>query len=156
MLPLTILQSLTALAAHKELGISKELALFCFTSTYLLSQAVGSLIFSTYTESYGRRPTYAASALIFSIFTAIVGLKSNLISIIIGRCMSGLASAIPTAVLTGSVEDMWDIKARIWVIDVWVIAAICGLAVAPVYATAVEAALGWCVKLDAVWYFILM
>ncbi|KIW05667.1 uncharacterized protein PV09_03531 [Verruconis gallopava] len=135
--------SLSAFAAHEELRISREQALAAFTTTYLVAQAIGSIVISPYTECYGRRSTYIASATVFAITTAVVGFSQGLAPILLGRLMSGLASAVPTTVLGGSIEDIWDIKARIWVIDLWVLHAIIGVAVAPAYAVAIASSLGW-------------
>jgi MFS family permease len=133
------------------LGISKELAIFAFTTTYLLAQAAGSLLISPYTESYGRKPTYIASAVIFALTTAIVGFSRGLVAVLVGRILSGLASAVPSSVLSGSIEDLWDIRARIWVFDLWVLSAIIGVSTAPCYAIALASSVGWyyyCLSFD--------
>jgi MFS family permease len=126
------------------LNISKDLALFAFASTYLIGQAAGSIIFPQYTESYGRRPTYFASAIIFTLANIVVGASGNISGIIIGRFVSGLVSATPAIVLGGSIEDMWDIEARIWAVDGWVLASILGIGIAPSFATGIGASrFGW-------------
>lgn len=119
------------------------MAVVCFTTSYLLAQAVGSMLMAPFTESYGRKWTYIASTAIFAVATALVGLPTHIAGIVVGRVLSGLASAIPGVVIGGSIEEMWDIKARIWVVDFWVLSGVVGLAVAPSYATAVDSALGW-------------
>jgi hypothetical protein len=67
----------------------------------------------------------------------------GLVGIVVGRIVSGLASAIPTVVLGGSIEDMWNFRARIWVIDLWVLAGVFGIGTAPSYATIIASYLGW-------------
>lgn len=58
--------------------------------------------------------------------------------------MSGFVSAVPANVLGGSIEDMWDIQARIWAVDGWVLSSILGIGIAPSYATGIGASrFGW-------------
>ncbi|KAF2669494.1 MFS general substrate transporter [Microthyrium microscopicum] len=136
--------SLTALDAYKRFNISKDLALFAFASTYLIGQAIGAILFPQYTESYGRKPTYLASAVVFTLANVVVGASDNLAGIIIGRFVSGLMSAIPGSVLSGSIEDLWGIQARIWVVDIWVLASVLGIGIAPSFAIGIGASrLGW-------------
>jgi MFS family permease len=129
--------------------INKDLALIAFASTYLIGQAIGSSLFPQYTESYGRKPTYLVSAIIFTLANIVVGASGSISGIIIGQFVPGLVSATPAIVLGGSIEDVWDNEARIWVVDGWVLASILGIGIAPSFATGIGASrFGWCVPVN--------
>jgi MFS family permease len=49
----------------------------------------------------------------------------------IGRFFCGFLSAIPTVVGSGSIEDLWDVRQRIWAIDIWIKGSIVGIALGP-------------------------
>ena len=130
--------------ASEDVHISNELAIFCFVTLYLFGQALGGIIFPPIAESYGGRSIYLIGAAGFSISCLIIGASPTLPAVIIGRFMSGLFSAMPTVVAVGSIENMWDAKGRIWVIQVWVMVAIFALALGPPVATFVsESSIGW-------------
>lgn len=55
----------------------------------------------------------------------------------------GLSSSIPTVVTAGSIEDMFNMKARVWMIFTWVAIGNVAICVGPIYSTYVTANLGW-------------
>lgn len=80
----------------------------------------------------------------YTLANIVVGASGNISGIMIGRLVSGLVSAIPAIVLGGSIEDMWDIQARIWAVDGWILASILGIGIAPSFATGISASrFGW-------------
>lgn len=130
--------------ASEDVHISNELSIFCFVTLYLFGQALGGLVFPPIAESFGGRTIYLFGAAGFSISCLIVGASPTLPAVIVGRFMSGLFSAMPTVVAVGSIENMWDAKGRIWVIQLWVMVAIIALALGPPIATYVsESSIGW-------------
>ncbi|KAI8274997.1 hypothetical protein K4K60_008991 [Colletotrichum sp. SAR11_57] len=64
-------------------------------------------------------------------------------SFYVGRFIAGLASAVPSVVIAGSVEDMFNTKRRVWIIVLWNAGAVIGLCMGPVYAAYISDALGW-------------
>jgi len=52
-------------------------------------------------------------------------------------------SAIPTTVVAGSIEDMFNTKDRIWMIYLWAMVSNIGLITGPIMSTYITAALGW-------------
>lgn len=130
--------------AKDHLGISNELALFCFTTLYLLGDALGGLLFPPLAESFGGRTLYVSATIGFSAACLILGACPNLPVIIVTRFIMGFLSAMPGVVGAGSIENMWDTKARVWLIHIWICSAVLGLAVAPPITTIVnESHLGW-------------
>ncbi|KAK5173928.1 uncharacterized protein LTR77_002609 [Saxophila tyrrhenica] len=126
--------SVAPLAAD-ELGLSREWSLFCFTTLYLLGQAIGGLIFSPIAESFGGRTIYLSSTLGYSLFCIAMVTCPILPVVVLGRFMTGLLSAIPAVVAAGSFENMWDITTRTFVIHTWIAGAILGLCIGPPVAT---------------------
>ncbi|KAL8836741.1 MAG: hypothetical protein Q9170_002805 [Blastenia crenularia] len=129
--------------AYKEFDVSLVKALFAFTSMYLFGQAVGALLFPPFSETLGRKVTFIGSTLLFSIFCILAAI-SDLRTICLGRFLSGMLSAVPAVVAAGSIQDIWDMKGRIWVIFAWQAMGIIGLAVGPITATYLTtSSLGW-------------
>ncbi|EAU35701.1 conserved hypothetical protein [Aspergillus terreus NIH2624] len=129
--------------ALNEFDIQRELAIFIFVSLYLLGQGFGAIVLPPYSESFGRKNLYVASTAVYSISCAVVAAVPSLIGVAVGRLVSGFVSSIPTTVVVGSIEDMYNAKDRVWVICVWAIVANLGLVVGPIYSTFITADLGW-------------
>jgi MFS family permease len=73
----------------------------------------------------------------------IIGLAHPLPVIIIMRIVAGLISAIPYTILGGSIEDMFNSKARIWAMYYWTIASNVGLVLGPIISSYIIADLDW-------------
>lgn len=130
--------------ASIDSGVNQELSIFCFVTLYLLGQAFGGLVFPPIAETFGGRIIWVSATGGFAIACLLIGASPTLPAVIVGRLLSGVFSALPTVVAVGSIENMWDSKARIWVIQVWVVVAIFALALGPPVATYVsETTAGW-------------
>lgn len=126
------------------LGISREIAIFCLSTLYLFGQAFGGLIFPPITEVFGTKVIYASSTALYAGLCLMTGLRTNLVTIIIGRFFTGLLSSIPTCCACGSMENMYSSKARIWAISTWAVAGVFAMAIGPLFAVSVgESSLGW-------------
>lgn len=82
----------------------------------------------------------------FSIFCAIIplGSTSTPAAIFVGRLLTGIASAVPSVVIAGSVEDLFDTRARVWVVVLWNAATTIALCIGPIYASYIIASpAGW-------------
>ncbi|KXT04663.1 hypothetical protein AC578_2122 [Pseudocercospora eumusae] len=124
-----------ALEASGQLQVSHETALFCFTTVYLLGQALGGLVFPPICESFGGRTIYVSSTFGFAVACLLMAAWPTIPMIVVGRLFSGAMSAMPAVVATGSIENMWDIQARTWLIYLWIAGAVLGLALGPSTAT---------------------
>ncbi|KAJ5312437.1 hypothetical protein N7508_003267 [Penicillium antarcticum] len=129
--------------ARHEFGVEKTLALFVFVSVYLLGQMVGGIIFPPYSEAFGRKKLYIISTGFYSIFCVIVGIVPSIAGVVVGRFFSGFLSAIPTIVVAGSIEDMFNSRDRIWLIFLWAMVANLGLALGPIMSIYITVHLGW-------------
>jgi hypothetical protein len=129
-------------AAH--MGVSLDISMFCLATLYMIGQALGGLIFPPTTEVFGSKSIYVSSTALYAVLCLVIGFAPHLSTIIIGRFLCGMLSAMPTCVAIGSLENIWDSRARIWAISVWAAAGIFAMAVGPMFAVFVsESSLGW-------------
>lgn len=80
---------------------------------------------------------------IYCISCLIIGLVPSISGVVIGRFFSGFMSAIPTAVVPGSIEDLYNAKDRIVFIFLWAMLANTGLIIGPIMGTYIVSTLGW-------------
>lgn len=130
--------------AAEEFGISRQMALFCFTTLYLMGQAIGGLVFPPIAESFGGRTIYLTSTFGFALFCVLLAAYPTLYVVATCRFITGLLSAMPCVVATGSIENMWDMASRTFLIHIWICGAVIGLAIGPPMATYIStSSLGW-------------
>lgn len=122
-------------AAAEEFGISREVALGCFTTVYLVGQAIGGLVFPSIAESFGGRTIYLTSTFGFAVFCLVIAAYPTLPVVIACRFTTGLLSAMPAVVAAGSIENMWDMTSRTFLIHIWIAGAVVGLSLGPPIAT---------------------
>lgn len=127
--------SSVAAVAINDLHVSKDVALICFTTTYLLAQAVGGLILPPVAETFGGRTIYIAGSAGFTICCIIMAASPNLPAVIAGRTICGFMSALPATVAVSSFENMFDTRARIWIVYIWIVGAVSALGIGPPVAT---------------------
>lgn len=129
--------------AKEELHIGHTLSLFGFTSIYLIGQGLGGLVFSPFSEAFGRRWLYIISSFAYGGSCVLVGAAPNAAATIAGRLLSGILSSIPTVVVSGSIEDLYDSEARIWTFFIWNVTVNLSLILGPIYAAYVAMEIGW-------------
>ncbi|KAL2066765.1 hypothetical protein VTL71DRAFT_2837 [Oculimacula yallundae] len=129
--------------AKDDYNLSRITALVAFGSMYQFGQAFGGVIFPPYSEALGRKPVYVMAALIYSLSCLIVGLVPGVYGAVIGRFISGFVSAVPSIIVSGSLEDMFNMKHRVWTMYAWACATTGGLLVGPIYGSYIAATLGW-------------
>lgn len=110
---------------------------------YLLGQCGGGIIFPSYSETFGRKKLYIISTGFYSIFCLIVGVVPSIAGVIVGRVVSGFLSAIPTIIVAGSIEDMFNSKGRVWMIFLWAMVANMGLILGPIMSVYITTRLSW-------------
>ncbi|KAH6717509.1 MFS multidrug transporter [Leptodontidium sp. MPI-SDFR-AT-0119] len=105
--------------AKDEYGLSHVTALVAFGSMYQFGQAIGGVIFPPYSEAAGRRAVYISAASIYSLSCIFVGFVPGIYGAVVGRFISGFVSAVPSIVVSGSLEDMFNMNNRVWLMR-WV------------------------------------
>ncbi|KAH9208284.1 major facilitator superfamily domain-containing protein [Leptodontidium sp. 2 PMI_412] len=129
--------------AKDEYGLSRVTALVAFGSMYQFGQAIGGVIFPPYSEAAGRRAVYISAASIYSLSCIFVGFVPGIYGAVVGRFISGFVSAVPSIVVSGSLEDMFNMNNRVWLMYAWACATTGGLLIGPIYGSYIAAALGW-------------
>ncbi|KAK5947121.1 hypothetical protein PMZ80_001268 [Knufia obscura] len=124
--------------AAKDFEIGSVLANIAFASMFFYGQGFGGLLLPPYTESFGRKNINIFASAGYAIACIVVGVPQSLPAVFVGRFCMGFLSALPTVVGSGSIEDMWGVRARIWAIDVWIKGSIIGIALGPCFATYVS------------------
>ena len=128
----------------EDFGIGRERALFYFTNIYMIGQALGGIVFPPIAESFGGRTIYLTSTFGFAVLCLVTAQWPQLRIVIVCRSMTGLSSAMPAVVATESMENMWDVKSRIFLIHMWIGGAVVGLALGPPVATYISTSmLAW-------------
>lgn len=110
---------------------------------YQFGQAFGGVFFPPYSEAFGRKPVYIAATLLYCISCIVVGVTPSVAGAVVGRFVSGIMSAVPSVNVSGSIEDVFNMKQRVWLMFIWACATTLGLLVGPIYGTFISAALGW-------------
>ncbi|OLN88631.1 putative transporter C794.04c-like protein 1 [Colletotrichum chlorophyti] len=142
----TIISTTGAVAATEavpDYGLSRQASLVGFTLMYQLGQALGGFLIPPFSELFGRRLPYLTSCAAFCIFSLLTGVVHSPVALYIGRFVAGLASAVPSVVIAGSVEDMFNTKRRVWIIVLWNAGTTVGLCFGPIYAAYISEAVGW-------------
>ena len=110
---------------------------------YQLGQAIGGCLIPPLSELVGRRIPYLVSCAAFSIFCLLIPLVPSPIVAYIGRFVTGFASAVPSVVIAGSVEDIFNTKRRVWILILWNAGTTAGLCFGPIYAAYITASFTW-------------
>ncbi|KAL2868771.1 major facilitator superfamily domain-containing protein [Aspergillus lucknowensis] len=129
--------------ARHEFGISLTLAVFLFVSTYSLAQSLGNIIFPPYSEAFGRKKLYIISTVLYSAFSVMIATVPSMGAAVAGRAITGFLSAIPTVIITGSIEDMFNARDRIWLVFSYMVVANFAVAMGPVMSGYITTQLGW-------------
>lgn len=94
-------------------------------------------------EVFGRRTIYIAGTAVFGVGSVISGVPRSLAAATIGRILQGVAASIPATVAFGNFNDMYEADSRVWVVYLYTLAGMGGLALGPIYSAYVTALLGW-------------
>lgn len=108
---------------------------------YQCGQAIGGYLIPPFSELAGRRYPYVASAALFSVFCVAIPFSAT--NVFIGRFITGVASAVPSVVIAGSVEDLFNSRERIWIVVLWNAATTIALCIGPIYAAYIIEYYGW-------------
>ncbi|KAJ5760522.1 hypothetical protein N7520_007678 [Penicillium odoratum] len=132
-----------AAKAQDEYNLDPTVAIFCFVTLFLLGQSLGNIILPPWSESFGRKRMYILSSGISCICCVVIGLVQSLPAAIIMRTLAGIFSSVPGTIVGGSIEDLFDTKARIWVVFFWTVASNIGLIIGPIMSSFIVQDLNW-------------
>ncbi|KAJ6166875.1 hypothetical protein N7470_002322 [Penicillium chermesinum] len=129
--------------ARHEYHLAKTVSILCFVTLFPLGQCVGNIFLPPLSETFGRKNLYILSGVMSCICCTIIGLVHSFPVSVIMRLLGGTFSAVPGTIVGGSIEDMFNSQARIWVVFFWTIASNIGLMIGPVVSSYVVASLHW-------------
>ncbi|KAJ5243767.1 hypothetical protein N7489_003863 [Penicillium chrysogenum] len=128
---------------QKEFNISSKLVVLLGLTTNLFGLALGSVILSSLSEIYGRRPVYLVSVLLFGLLTLPVALANNIEAILISRFFGGFFGGTMIASAPGSVTDVTDDQYRALALSCWSLGTMNGPVLGPIIGGFVYQYLGW-------------
>lgn len=112
-------------------------------TSYLIAQAVGGVLVSPLSETFGRRTLYIAASAIFCVFNILIAAVHSDVTVYIGRFVTGFVASIPATVAFGNFDDLYDSKSRIWVVYLYTTFGNFGLVLGPIYGVYITEKLGW-------------
>ncbi|KAH3911925.1 hypothetical protein HBH56_130480 [Parastagonospora nodorum] len=101
-----------AMATSREFGVSLEVMVGAGTSMFMLGFAVGPIIFGPLSEHFGRKGPLLIGYLGFALLQLPVARAHSVSTIFIFRFLQGVFGAAPSAVLSGTLADIWTPQQR--------------------------------------------
>ena len=153
-----------AQAAMKEMDLGHIKSLIAFSSMlvdkknpnvntilifgyrYQFGQALGGVVFPPYSECFGRKAVYIATTLVYCLACILTAKVPTMAGVCVGRFICGIMSAVPSVVVEGSIEDLFNMKSRVWIVFLWACATTAGLVLGPIYGAYISAYCGWYVS----------
>ncbi|KAH7118786.1 major facilitator superfamily domain-containing protein [Dendryphion nanum] len=144
----------------KEFHVSEEVALLTVT-VFVVGFGVGPMVFAPLSEIVGRRPIYASTLLVAVIFTIPGAVAKNIGTLLVTRCLAGIAFSAPMTLVGGTLADMWKNEERGVPMAAFSAAPFIGPAVGPLVGGFLSDACGWrwlywiqLILSGAVWFLI--
>ncbi|KFY48860.1 hypothetical protein V495_00970 [Pseudogymnoascus sp. VKM F-4514 (FW-929)] len=110
---------------------------------YQFGQALGGVVFPPYSECFGRKSVYIATTLVYCLACILTAEVPTMAGVCVGRFICGIMSAVPSVVVEGSIEDLFNMKSRVWIVFLWACATTAGLVLGPIYGAYISAYCGW-------------
>ena len=104
---------------QEEFNVSSKLVVLLGLTTNLFGLAIGSVVLSSLSEIFGRRPIYLISVLLFGLMIIPVALAKNIETILICRFFGGFFGGTMIASAPGSVTDVTDDQYRALALSCW-------------------------------------
>lgn len=111
--------------------------------SYLLGQGLGGIVLPPYSETFGRKNLYVWSTGFYAIFCVLIGACSPVAVGAVGRGITGMLSAIPSAVISGTTQDLFNDEERGWVVFSNIVGLQCGIGLGPIMSTYISSRMGW-------------
>jgi MFS family permease len=87
----------------RDIGVGREVALICLTTTYLVGQGIGGLIFPPVAEAFGGRTIYVVSTMGYAVSCVVIAAAPRVEVVVCMRFLGGFLSAMPAVVAAGSI-----------------------------------------------------
>lgn len=126
-----------------EFSVTSEEVATLGVTTYLFGLALGSVILAPISETYGRKPAYAISMLVFVLLFLPCALATSMAEIIIVRFCSALCGSAMIANAPGTLGDIVSDDRRALVFSIWSMGPMNGPVLGPVLGGFITEYLGW-------------
>jgi multidrug resistance protein len=113
------------------------------TTIYLLGYTFGPIAIAPLSEMYGRAPLYKICIALFLVFNVACAVANSLESLIVFRLLAGIAGSCPVTLGTGSIADMIPREKRGGAMAAYVVGAVLGPSIGPIWGGYLTPALGW-------------
>ncbi|KAF5023973.1 hypothetical protein F66182_3959 [Fusarium sp. NRRL 66182] len=110
---------------------------------YMISMAIFPLWWSSFSEEFGRRSIYLISFALFTVFSVLSAISSNITMLIVFRMCAGGASASAHSTGAGSIADLFDMFERGRAMSIFYLGPLLGPLIAPIIGGALTQAIGW-------------
>lgn len=104
---------------QESFNVSSKIVVLLGLTTNLFGLAIGSVVLSSLSEIYGRRPVYLISVLLFGLLIVPVALAKNIETVLISRFFGGFFGGVMIASAPGSVTDVTDDQYRALALSCW-------------------------------------
>ncbi|KAJ5203634.1 uncharacterized protein N7498_004513 [Penicillium cinerascens] len=128
---------------QKEFDVSSKIIVLLGLTTNLFGLAFGSVVLSSLSEIYGRRPIYLISVFLFGVLILPVALANSIEAILISRFFGGFFGGTMISSAPGSVTDVTDDQYRALALSCWSLGTMNGPVLGPIIGGFVYQYLGW-------------
>ncbi|KAK2773755.1 MFS multidrug transporter [Colletotrichum kahawae] len=104
--------SAAAAVTAKEFDTTVRTMVFGGTSLFMLGFAIGPIIFGPLSERYGRKGPLVIGYISFALLQLPAANAQSLLTIFVSRFLQGVFGAAPSAILSGTLADIWTPKQR--------------------------------------------
>ncbi|KAJ5973185.1 hypothetical protein N7481_010395 [Penicillium waksmanii] len=128
---------------QESFRVSSKIVVLLGLTTNLFGLAIGSVVLSSLSEIYGRRPVYLISVFLFGLLILPVALAKNIEAVLISRFFGGFFGGVMIASAPGSVTDVTDDQYRALALSCWSLGTMNGPVLGPIIGGFVFQYLGW-------------
>ena len=122
--------------------VSNEVSFLTIT-VFVVGFGVGPLVFAPMSEVFGRRPIYASTLLVATVFTIPGAVAKNIGTLLVTRAIDGIAFSAPMVLVGGTLADIWTTEERGVPMAMFSAAPFVGPTVGPLVGGFLSDAKGW-------------
>ncbi len=123
---------------HLEHGVVEWIIM-----SYLLAVIALLMIAGRLGDLYGRRRTYLAGILLFTVSSALCGFSNSFLALVISRTLQGVGAALMVAISPALIGEIFPLEKRGQALGLFGATISVGLAVGPAFGGLVTELLGW-------------
>ena len=126
----------------EDLGTSYELASVAM-ALFVVGFAIGPMLFAGLSEELGRNFMYLITVIVYLLMFLPIALSKNIIGVIFGRLIQGLAASSGSTMVSGSIADLYEVHERGYYMSLFTFSTMFSTGIAPVCYSYVPQRLNW-------------